>query len=63
MEDEIRKVIIENLFACTEPTELKKERVLEIANEITPFVTKVVKEQMIKDSVICVVEPRYKKNK
>ena len=51
MDNEIRKAIIENLFACTEPFELKKERVIEIANEITPFVVKVAKEYMLKDSV------------
>lgn len=49
--DEIRKAIIENLFACTEPSELKKERVIEIANELTPFVVKLAKEYMLKDSV------------
>lgn len=47
---EIKKVLIENLFACTDSTELTKDRIVEIASEIAPFVVKVVNEQLEKSS-------------
>ena len=50
MEDEIKKVLIENLFACTESKELTKDRIVEIASEIVPFVVKVVNEQLGKSA-------------
>lgn len=51
MEDEIKKVLIENLFACTESKELTKDRIIEIASEIVPFVVKLVNEQLVKEAV------------